>query len=142
MKRIAFALFAFALSLCALSMGAAAQSESKLRRNSTILPRLREPRDRVLQLCERGLVSRRVSGNDAGLRSRRRSSRDLSGVRLRRLINLAIGNTYIEETDVRLLGLSGGLTLKRTWNGMWPAINFQIGLFGPNWQSAKQVFVK
>ena len=52
-------------------------------------------------------------------------------------INLAIGNTYIEETDVRLPGLGGGLTLARTWNSMWPATlsAYQIGLFGPNWRS-------
>lgn len=52
-------------------------------------------------------------------------------------ISLASGNTYIEEMDVRLPGLSGGLTLARTWNSSWPVTQsaFQIGLFGPNWRS-------
>lgn len=52
-------------------------------------------------------------------------------------INLTNGNTYIQETDVRLPGLGGGLTLQRTWNSMWPAIltGFQTGMFGPNWRS-------
>jgi YD repeat-containing protein len=52
-------------------------------------------------------------------------------------ISLASGNTYIEETDVRIPGLSGGLTLVRTWNSMWPSTQTasQVGLFGPNWRS-------
>jgi YD repeat-containing protein len=52
-------------------------------------------------------------------------------------ISLATGNTYIIETDVRLPGLGGGLSLVRTWNSLWPATQsaYQIGLFGPNWRS-------
>jgi len=52
-------------------------------------------------------------------------------------ISLATGNTYIEETDIRVPGLSGGMTLLRTWNSMWPStqIASQVGLFGPNWRS-------
>ena len=52
-------------------------------------------------------------------------------------ISLAIGNTYIEETDVSVPGLGGGLTLTRTWNSMWPSTQsvFQIGMFGKNWSS-------
>lgn len=52
-------------------------------------------------------------------------------------ISLASGNTFIEENDVRLPGLGGGLTLDRTWNSLWPATQtaYQIGLFGPNWRS-------
>jgi YD repeat-containing protein len=52
-------------------------------------------------------------------------------------INLTNGNTYIQETDVRLPGLGGGLTLERTWNSIWPASisTFQTGMFGPNWRS-------
>ena len=52
-------------------------------------------------------------------------------------INLTNGNTYIEETDVRVLGLGGGLALDRVWNSMWPTvlINFQTGMFGLNWRS-------
>ncbi len=60
-------------------------------------------------------------------------------------ISLASGNTYIVETDVRVPGLSGGLTLVRTWNSKWPATQsaFQIGLFGPNWRSnfEERVFI-
>ena len=52
-------------------------------------------------------------------------------------ISLASGNTYIEETDISLPGLSKGLIFQRTWNSMWPATQsaFQIGIFGPNWRS-------
>ena len=52
-------------------------------------------------------------------------------------ISLASGDTYIIETDVRLSGLGGGLTLVRTWNSLWPPTQsaFQTGLFGPNWRS-------
>jgi YD repeat-containing protein len=52
-------------------------------------------------------------------------------------INLTNGNTYIQQNDVRIPGLGGGLTLERTWNSMWPAIlsGFQTGMFGPNWRS-------
>lgn len=52
-------------------------------------------------------------------------------------INLATGNTYIQQSDLRIPGLGGGLSLVRVWNSKWPAsqITFQIGLFGPNWRS-------
>ena len=52
-------------------------------------------------------------------------------------ICLATGDTYIEQTDVRLPGLGGGLALRRTWNSIWPAsqVAMQIGIFGPNWRS-------
>ncbi len=52
-------------------------------------------------------------------------------------ISLATGNTYIEQTDVRIPGLANGLTLVRTWNSKWPVTQsaFQTGLFGPNWRS-------
>ena len=60
-------------------------------------------------------------------------------------INLATGNTYIRQTDVRIPGLSGGLTLVRTWNSRWPSTQsaYQVGLFGPNWSSTydQRVFV-
>jgi YD repeat-containing protein len=54
-----------------------------------------------------------------------------------RPISLATGNTYIEEQDVSLAGLSGGLKVVRTWNSMWPSSQSatQVGLFGPNWRS-------
>jgi YD repeat-containing protein len=52
-------------------------------------------------------------------------------------ISLASGDTYIEENDVRLPGLSGGLSLRRIWNSLWPSTQsaYQIGMFGPNWRS-------
>lgn len=52
-------------------------------------------------------------------------------------INLTTGNTYIQEADVKLPGLGGGLTLQRTWNSIWPSTlsAFQTGMFGPNWRS-------
>src|SRR5262249_39739582 len=36
-------------------------------------------------------------------------------------ISLATGDTYIEQSDVSIPGLGGGLTLGRTWNSIWPA---------------------
>jgi YD repeat-containing protein len=52
-------------------------------------------------------------------------------------ISLANGNTWIEEVDARIPGLSGGLTLVRRWNSVWPSTQtaFQVGFFGPNWRS-------
>ena len=52
-------------------------------------------------------------------------------------INLTNGNTYIQETDVKIPGLGGGLTLERTWNSIWPSIvsSLQPGMFGHNWRS-------
>lgn len=53
-------------------------------------------------------------------------------------IFLATGDTYIQETDVKLPGLGGGISLMRTWNSMWAAIagSYQVGIFGPNWRSS------
>jgi YD repeat-containing protein len=60
-------------------------------------------------------------------------------------INLTNGNTYIQQTDVRVPGLGGGLTLERTWNSIWPSIEstLQTGMFGLNWRSTyeERVFV-
>ena len=60
-------------------------------------------------------------------------------------ICLTDGNTYIEESDIRLPGLSNGLSVVRTWNSTWPTIEsaYQIGIFGPNWRSnyEERVFV-
>jgi YD repeat-containing protein len=52
-------------------------------------------------------------------------------------ISLATGNTYIEQTDLRIPGLSNGLTLARTWISQWPSSQMasQVGSFGPNWRS-------
>jgi YD repeat-containing protein len=54
-----------------------------------------------------------------------------------RPISLATGDTFIEQTDVRIPGLGGGLSLVRTWNSVWPAslATFQAGIFGSNWRS-------
>jgi YD repeat-containing protein len=52
-------------------------------------------------------------------------------------ISLATGDTYIEQSDVSIPGLGGGLALVRTWNSIWPASlsPFEIGIFGANWRS-------
>jgi len=52
-------------------------------------------------------------------------------------INLATGNTYIEQSDLKIPGLGGGLALVRTWNSRWPPSQSgsNVGLFGPNWRS-------
>jgi len=51
-------------------------------------------------------------------------------------INLANGNTYIEQKDARVPGLGGGLLLKRVWNSRWPSSQggSQAGMFGRNWR--------
>jgi YD repeat-containing protein len=46
-------------------------------------------------------------------------------------IDLASGNTYIEESDIRLPGLGGGLALTRTWNSQTSG----YGMFGLGWTS-------
>jgi YD repeat-containing protein len=58
-------------------------------------------------------------------------------------INLTNGNTYIQENDVRLPGLGGGLNLQRTWNSAWPSSQsaLQVGLFGSNWRSTYEELV-
>src|SRR5258707_13141661 len=52
-------------------------------------------------------------------------------------INLTNGNTYIQEQDLRIPGLGGGLMLERTWNSIWPGVAsaYQSGMFGPGWRS-------
>ena len=52
-------------------------------------------------------------------------------------ISLATGNTFIQQTDLRIPGLGNGLSLVRTWNSQWPSSESasQVGLFGPNWRS-------
>jgi YD repeat-containing protein len=51
-------------------------------------------------------------------------------------INLATGNTYIIESDLSIPGLGGGLRLSRTWNSMLPSIQSSYAfMFGPNWRS-------
>jgi YD repeat-containing protein len=64
-----------------------------------------------------------------------------------RPISLTTGNTFIEQTDVKIPGLSGGLTLSRTWNSMWGTTEDSslagIGLFGGKWRSTfeERIFV-
>ncbi|HTS07533.1 MAG TPA: DUF6531 domain-containing protein [Candidatus Eisenbacteria bacterium] len=51
-------------------------------------------------------------------------------------INLTNGNTYIQETDVSVPGLGGGLRVERTWNSIWPTTTgFTSGMFGLGWIS-------
>jgi YD repeat-containing protein len=52
-------------------------------------------------------------------------------------INLTSGNTYIQEQDLRIPGLGGGLSLTRTWNSIVPvaANGYQSGMFGLQWRS-------
>jgi YD repeat-containing protein len=52
-------------------------------------------------------------------------------------IDLGSGDTDISQTDIRIPGLGGGLTLTRTWNSVWPPTESgsRFGLFGPNWRS-------
>ena len=60
-------------------------------------------------------------------------------------VALASGNTYIRQRDVSVPGLGGGLTLRRTWNSLWPPTqtNSINGMFGPQWRSSyeERVFV-
>jgi len=60
-------------------------------------------------------------------------------------INLTNGNTYIDEVDVKVPGLGGGLSLERVWNSTWPSrvSVYQTGMFGANWRSTyeERVFV-
>lgn len=52
-------------------------------------------------------------------------------------IALATGDTYISETDLRIPGIGGGLSLTRTWHSIWSPIEtaYRVGMFGPNWRS-------
>ena len=60
-------------------------------------------------------------------------------------ICLGTGNTFIQQTDVMLPGLGGGITLIRRWNSIWPSTQAtsSVGMFGPNWRSTyeERVFV-
>ncbi len=51
-------------------------------------------------------------------------------------IDLSTGNTYITQTDIRLPGLGGGLTLTRRWNSIPSTVYASAShVFGLNWQS-------
>lgn len=54
-----------------------------------------------------------------------------------RPISLATGDTYIEENDIRIPGIGGGLQLARTWNSIVPSIQASgpPSAFGLNWRS-------
>jgi YD repeat-containing protein len=53
-------------------------------------------------------------------------------------IDLSSGNTYIQQTDIRIPGLAGGLVLARTWNsiGFFTQGAPAVGMFGRNWYSS------
>jgi len=53
-------------------------------------------------------------------------------------IDFASGNTYIQQTDISVPGLGGGLKLVRTWNSVFSMFYGNVlanGLFGNNWRS-------
>jgi YD repeat-containing protein len=52
-------------------------------------------------------------------------------------INLTSGNTYIQEQDLRIPGVGGGISLVRTWNSIVPTSEngYQSGMFGLQWRS-------
>lgn len=59
-------------------------------------------------------------------------------------IDLADGNTWITQTDVKIPGLGGGLSLARSWNSIWSQARAgAVGLFGAGWSSTfeENVFV-
>jgi YD repeat-containing protein len=58
-------------------------------------------------------------------------------------IHLATGSTFIQEKDLKIPGLGGGLSLTRTWNSVWPPAEaaYSTGLFGPNWRSTYEEHV-
>jgi YD repeat-containing protein len=60
-------------------------------------------------------------------------------------ISLEDGNTYIQETDFKIPGLAGGLSLTRTWFSKWTnwLTSFPVGLFGSSWHSTyeERIFV-
>jgi len=60
-------------------------------------------------------------------------------------INLANGNTYIEQTDLNIPGLAGGLSLVRTWDSKVSSVqgSSSVGIFGPHWRSTyeERIFV-
>jgi YD repeat-containing protein len=52
-------------------------------------------------------------------------------------IDFATGNTYITQSDIRVPGLGGGLSLIRTWNSMLPAVQQSLPfMFGAGWRSS------
>jgi YD repeat-containing protein len=80
-----------------------------------------------------GTVGRDCYANNTKCPPLKRSKCEVCG----KPISLSDGDTYIEQVDLKILGVGGGLTLARTWNSVWPSADAgpQIGLFGPNWRS-------
>lgn len=147
-KKLCAELLVLAVSVCALSSGAAAQAGSNCNLSTSIwswmpiYPGLFgcvvvgvEGSD---QCFERSASCPPVAAPDEG---RPGQHCPLCGSP----IALATGNTFIEQTDLKIPGLGGGLRLVRTWNSMWPSTQTtsQVGLFGPNWRSnfEERVFV-
>lgn len=146
--RSVFTLVAFVVLLCALSAGAAAQSNPICIGYQQYCPTCGDPGIGFFNCVTEGpflsvcmVMTAVCAPSDAAPETCPGCAKAAAS----NPINLAIGNTYIEEADVRLPGLSGGLTLTRTWNSMWPSTQsaLQIGLFGPNWRSTfeERVFV-
>ncbi len=51
-------------------------------------------------------------------------------------ISLSSGNTFIEESDISVPGLGGGLSVSRTWNSLLPAMQSSSPfMFGTSWRS-------
>lgn len=50
-------------------------------------------------------------------------------------IDLATGDTYITQVDLRIPGLGGGLNLTRTWNSIVFEGALNAGMFGAGWSS-------
>ncbi len=50
-------------------------------------------------------------------------------------IHLATGDVYIEQTDLKVPGLGGGLMLSRTWHSIPFTSRSSGGMFGPGWTS-------
>jgi RHS repeat-associated protein len=62
-------------------------------------------------------------------------------------INLTNGNVWITQQDYSLPGLSGGLSLVRTWNSLWRSENpspSSVAMFGDSWRSTyeEHLYVK
>jgi YD repeat-containing protein len=146
--RIVISAFALALLLCAMSLGTAAQSNPNCMATQQFCPGCGDPGIGFFNCVSEGSfldVCQVMTPACAPAAAPAETCPGCAKAAASNPINLAIGNTYIEEMDVRLPGLSGGLALKRTWNSLWPSSQsaLQIGLFGPNWRSTfeERVFV-
>jgi YD repeat-containing protein len=58
-------------------------------------------------------------------------------------INLASGDTFFTQSDLRIPGLGGGLSLSRTWHSQFPfGENVPTsGMFGGNWRSTYEELI-